>query len=340
MTFKLHGLVAATHTPFDSNGDLNLAAVEAQAAYLARHRVGTAFIGGSTGESHSLSFQERIELTERWARVAPSHGLQVVVHVGSNCLRDARALAIHAESMGAAAVSAETEVGAPCVSWDGAVIAYEKWSLYGDVFKMGADGTNPTPIYQPGLDCLNPCLSPDGQAVIFSMNNSGVPQLFRTSVRGEGLAQVTNEAEGVSWGRYSPDGTKIVFVTSSGDVDVKIMDADGGNIRTVASGYQIQDMPTFSPDGASLVYMENFGSDFTPNYQIMKVAVAGGAAVRMTTTNEDDRSPCFSEDGNYLLFTRKVGAAREIFRMGVTGGTAAQVSTFGAWTGWLSAKKR
>ena len=247
---------------------------------------------------------------------------------------------VNVDGTGAAAVSAETEVGAPCVSWDGAVIAYEKWSLYGDVFKMGADGTNPTPIYKPGLDCLNPCLSPDGQAVIFSMNNSGVPQLFRTSVGGEGLAQVTNEAEGVSWGRYSPDGTKIVFVTSSGDVDVKIMDADGGNIRTVASGYQIQDMPTFSPDGASLVYMENFGSDFTPNYQIMKVAVAGGAAVRMTTTNEDDRSPCFSEDGNYLLFTRKVGAAREIFRMGVTGGTAAQVSTFGAWTGWLSAKKR
>jgi len=38
MTTKLHGLVAATHTPFDADGQLNLTTVAKQGEYL--HRAG------------------------------------------------------------------------------------------------------------------------------------------------------------------------------------------------------------------------------------------------------------------------------------------------------------
>ncbi|MBM3997128.1 MAG: hypothetical protein FJ303_23705 [Planctomycetes bacterium] len=90
MTIKLHGLVAATHTPFDANGRLNLAAVEKQAEHLHRNGVKTVFIGGSTGESHSLTVEERMALALRWSEVVRGSGLRLVVHVGSNCLADAR----------------------------------------------------------------------------------------------------------------------------------------------------------------------------------------------------------------------------------------------------------
>lgn len=103
---KLTGLVAATHTPFHDDGSLNLAAVERQAEYLLKNQITTAFIGGSTGESHSLNVDERLQLTERWMAVARGSDLKVVVHVGSNCLVDAAALAKHAERCGAVAVAA------------------------------------------------------------------------------------------------------------------------------------------------------------------------------------------------------------------------------------------
>ena len=51
----LHGLTAATHTPFHADGSLHLAVVERQAAHLLQDGVGTAFIGGTTGESSSLA---------------------------------------------------------------------------------------------------------------------------------------------------------------------------------------------------------------------------------------------------------------------------------------------
>ena len=102
----LHGLVAATHTPFNPDGSLNLAVVEPQAAHLLKNGVTLAFIGGSTGECHSLTFDERPALAQRWSDVARGTALRVVVHVGSNCLTDARALAAQAQQLGAVAISA------------------------------------------------------------------------------------------------------------------------------------------------------------------------------------------------------------------------------------------
>lgn len=106
MRTKLTGLVAAAHTPFTEDGALNLAAVEKQAAHFLKNGIATVFIGGSTGESHSLNVEERRQLATRWLEVAKGTTLKVVVHVGSNCLVDARVLAAYAQQIGALAVSA------------------------------------------------------------------------------------------------------------------------------------------------------------------------------------------------------------------------------------------
>ena len=106
---RLHGLVAATHTPFHTDGALNLDVVERQAAHMLANRVFSVFVGGTTGESHSLSLAERLSLALRWSEVAKGTALKVVVDVGSNCLTDAQALAKQAEQAeqaGAAGIAA------------------------------------------------------------------------------------------------------------------------------------------------------------------------------------------------------------------------------------------
>jgi N-acetylneuraminate lyase len=110
MDFALTDLVAATFTPFDADGALRLEVVEQQAEHLVANQVGTAFIGGTTGEYSSLTFKERQALADRWAGVARGTKLQLVVHVGSNCLEDSKMLASQAQRLGAVAISAL----APC----------------------------------------------------------------------------------------------------------------------------------------------------------------------------------------------------------------------------------
>lgn len=106
MSLPLTGLVAATHTPFQSDGTLHLGAIERQAEHLLKTGVSTVFVGGSTGESHSLTVIERQSLAKRWSEVIQGTTLQLVIHVGSNCLSDSQALATQAQSLKATAISA------------------------------------------------------------------------------------------------------------------------------------------------------------------------------------------------------------------------------------------
>jgi N-acetylneuraminate lyase len=103
---RLRGLVAATHTPFHADGSLNLAIVEKQCAHLLANGVTAVFIGGTTGESSSLSLDERRLLAKCWMDVVRGTAMRVIVHVGANALTDARNLAADAQQLGAHAIAA------------------------------------------------------------------------------------------------------------------------------------------------------------------------------------------------------------------------------------------
>jgi len=103
---KLTGLVAATHTPFHPDGSLHLGMIEKQAAHLLKSGINTVFICGTTGESHSLTIEERRQVAQRWIEISRGSPFRVIVQVGSNCLQDSKALASHARDLGALAIAA------------------------------------------------------------------------------------------------------------------------------------------------------------------------------------------------------------------------------------------
>jgi N-acetylneuraminate lyase len=104
--FRLEGLVPATHTPMHEDGSIAPEKIRDQAAILARQGVIGVFVNGSTGEGVSLTSDERRVLAEEWSHHAHRQGLKLIVHVGHTSHHEARALAEHAVSIGADAVSA------------------------------------------------------------------------------------------------------------------------------------------------------------------------------------------------------------------------------------------
>jgi N-acetylneuraminate lyase len=101
----LTGLISAPFTAFHADGSLNLPMIEKQVASLAANGVSGAFVCGSTGEGVSLTTTERMQVAERWAQTAGGK-LPILVHVGHTSLGEARALAAHAEKIGAQGVAA------------------------------------------------------------------------------------------------------------------------------------------------------------------------------------------------------------------------------------------
>ncbi|HOD80880.1 MAG: 4-hydroxy-tetrahydrodipicolinate synthase [Planctomycetes bacterium ADurb.Bin126] len=108
-TQLLTGLVSAPFTPMHVDGSLNLDAIAPYADLLTRNGVSGAFICGTTGESLSLTLDERVEIAQEWVSAARDE-LKVIVHVGGTCLADCQTLAREAQDAGAAAIG----VMAPC----------------------------------------------------------------------------------------------------------------------------------------------------------------------------------------------------------------------------------
>ena len=106
---RLEGMVAATFTPMDARGDINLSVIDKYADLMAESGMAGVFVCGTTGESHSLTTDERKAILAQWIKSARKR-FKVIAHVGSNCQLEAMELARHAQEVEADAFAAM----APC----------------------------------------------------------------------------------------------------------------------------------------------------------------------------------------------------------------------------------
>lgn len=104
MKIRLNGLVAAPHTPFQSDGSVAYDAIPRQASLLAANGVTGAFVCGTTGEGSSLTSEERRLVVEKWAKSRPA-ALKLIVHVGHLSAAESAAFARHAQEHGADAIA-------------------------------------------------------------------------------------------------------------------------------------------------------------------------------------------------------------------------------------------
>ncbi len=105
MQHRFTGLFAAVFTPMCGDGSLNLTQIQSMVDYLLQTKISGLYVCGSTGEGPSLSSDERRAVAAEYVKAA-ANKLPVIVQVGHNSLTEARALASHAQAIGADAISA------------------------------------------------------------------------------------------------------------------------------------------------------------------------------------------------------------------------------------------
>lgn len=104
-TSRLSGLIAATYTPLDRGGELNLRTVKPMVDHLLQRGVSGLYVCGSTGEGMSLSTRERMMVAEAYVKASDGR-VPVIVQVGHNSLCEAKSLSAHAQEVGADMISA------------------------------------------------------------------------------------------------------------------------------------------------------------------------------------------------------------------------------------------
>jgi len=114
---RLTGLIAATYTPFDARGRLNLPQIRPMTDHLREVGVSGLYVCGTTGEGASLTIEERHAVTEAYVAEAAGQ-LPVVANVGHNSLTDACRLARHAQQIGVHSISANAPSYFKCADLD------------------------------------------------------------------------------------------------------------------------------------------------------------------------------------------------------------------------------
>lgn len=157
---------------------------------------------------------------------------------------------------------------------DGRTLAYcaERDGEY-DIYTIPVNGGAETRLTNSaGLDD-GPDYSPDGKWIYFNSERTGTMQIWRMKADGSEQMQLTTDEYNDWFPHPSPDGKLLVFVSfakgveghpANQDVLLRLMAADGGDIRTLAKLYGGQgtiNVPSWSPDGRSVAFV-SYQPDF------------------------------------------------------------------------------
>ncbi|MBC7415679.1 MAG: Tol-Pal system protein TolB [Herminiimonas sp.] len=142
---------------------------------------------------------------------------------------------------------------------------------------------------------------------------------------GEGTQVALRSNEPIISPAWSPDGTKVAYVSFEAKKPVVYVQDLLTKQRTVVANYKgSNSAPSWSPDGSRLaVALSRDGLT-----QVYVVNADGTNLRRLTTTNGIDTEPQFSADGKNIYFTSDRSGGPQIYKMGVNGGEAQRV-TFG-----------
>ena len=197
---------------------------------------------------------------------------------------------------------------------------------YRDIYVMNADGSGQTRLTSDANDDSAAVWSPNGTKIAFQSARNGVNyQVYVMNADGSGQINISNSTANDGQPSWSPDATRIAFASDrdqAGFSSIYVMNANGSSqTRLTLNGSGFRDeQPAWSPNGMKLAFTstrdsvvetwqetDDDGGILTrtavrSNKEVYVMNADGSAALRLTSTLENDDSPAWSPDATKIIF--------------------------------------
>lgn len=198
----------------------------------------------------------------------------------------------------------------------------------GGIFVMRPDGSGVRQltqfetlgfIYQDHAVTLpddHPAISPDGRKIAFSSNRDsrgilgdifgGNQEIYVMNVNGTSIQRLTFSDSRDTEPVWSPDGTKIAFVSNrGGSLDIWVMNANGSDPQQLTSNPLPEIEPAWSPDGTKIAFSRILsGGVLEAEEKDVWVMDADGSNQRaVVTIDKEDHDAVFTKDSKSLFVT-------------------------------------
>lgn len=165
-----------------------------------------------------------------------------------------------------------------------------------NLWVMGPDGRDQRRLTDTGFDA-QPSLSPDGTRIVWVVRNN---EIWTMNSDGSGRAHIASCPMACSFPKWSPEGSRIAYVTQSrsrGDDRVVVVGADGSRPNRYHTDFTPYSV-TWSPEGEKLAVTVT-GSPETAGLWTLDLESAAQRRIRTGNSLNPDWSP----DGKAILFS-------------------------------------
>src|SRR5215208_185747 len=134
------------------------------------------------------------------------------------------------------------------------------------------------------------------EKIIFSSNREGInnSEIYVMNTDGTNQKRLTNSLGSDAHPSFSPDGTKITFISDcEGGLEIFVMNSDGTNAVRLTDPPFSKFNPSFSPDGTRIMFSAIDGHD--SEIWLMNTDVTN--LMNLTDNDADDRTAAFSPNG-------------------------------------------